>query len=678
MSAFISYTLEGLFTGAAYAIAASGLVLTYSTTRVFNIAHGAVGMVFGFLYWDFSVKQGLPVWLSLILVLLICAPLLGVFFQRVLTRGLGNAPIGVSLVVTVGMLVALIGVAQQIWKTDVARVLPEFFVGKSISIGDDINISYHRALTIVLSGIVAAGLYVLLTRTRVGTAMRASVDNPDLLELYGGKPKTVAALSWAVGTSLGALSGILLAPIVGLEYFQLTLLVISAYAAAMLGKLTSLPLTYVGALLLGLASSYLVGYLDRVQKFIDVLPLPFDLDLSGLPAVVPALFLGLILVLLPQAPLRIGQVKGLVAAPVPSLTKSLGWGAALLVAVFLISGSMSNANLLLVGTAATYGIVMLSLVLLTGYGGVVSLAQFTFAGVGAIAYSKIDQPNLLGLLIVVLISAAVGAIVAIPVLRLTGLYLALATLAFAQLMEKLIFNQKFAFEFANLLPAKRLEILGYEFTTNRQYVVMMAVFFVLVAVLVLALRRGPLGRILIAMRDSQAACGTLGLDQRWFRVALFAGSAGIAGLGGALFAGLREAIGANDFIYFQSLLLLLFAVIWGVTSVTGAFLGGAFMMYLPEAQSTYPDIAGLLFMLIGIGAVVIGRDPNGLANKIFGFPRWIQHTVYPLLAERYPGLALRAREARSEDEDEPIAGEYDEAGNATSTEEVDSDAVAAR
>ncbi|RYF62669.1 MAG: inner-membrane translocator, partial [Comamonadaceae bacterium] len=348
---------------------------------------------------------------------------------------------------------------------------PEFFVGKSISIGDDINISYHRALTIVLSGIVAAGLYVLLTRTRVGTAMRASVDNPDLLELYGGKPKTVAALSWAVGTSLGALSGILLAPIVGLEYFQLTLLVISAYAAAMLGKLTSLPLTYVGALLLGLASSYLVGYLDRVQKFIDFLPLPFTLDLSGLPAVVPALFLGLILVLLPQAPLRIGQVKGLVAAPVPSLQKSLGWGAALLAAVFFISGSMSNANLLLVGTAATYGIVMLSLVLLTGYGGVVSLAQFTFAGVGAIAYCKIDQPNLLGLLIVVLISAAVGALVAIPVLRLTGLYLALATLAFAQLMEKLIFNQKFAFEFANLLPAKRLSILGYEFTTNRQYVV---------------------------------------------------------------------------------------------------------------------------------------------------------------------------------------------------------------
>lgn len=664
MSTFISYTLEGLFTGAAYAIAASGLVLTYSTTRVFNIAHGAVGMLFGFLYWDFSVKQGLPVWLSLFLVLIVCAPLLGIFFQRVLTRGLGAAPIGVSLVVTVGMLVALIGVAQQIWKTDVARVLPEFFVGKSISIGGDISITYHRALTIVLSGIVAAGLYVLLTRTRVGTAMRASVDNPDLLELYGGRPKTVAALSWAVGTSLGALSGILLAPIVGLEYFQLTLLVISAYAAAMLGKLTSLPLTYVGALLLGLASSYLVGYLQY---------LPYNERLTGLPAVVPALFLALILVLLPQAPLRIGQVKGLVAAPVPSLSKSIGWGAVLLVGVILLSNGMSDANLLLMGTAATYGIVMLSLVLLTGYGGVVSLAQFTFAGVGAILYSKVDQPNIFGLLVVVLLSAAVGALVALPVLRLTGLYLALATLAFAQLMEKLIFVQPFAFEFANLLPAKRLSVLGFTFDENRDYVIMMSVWFVLVAILVLAIRRGPLGRIMIAMRDSQAACGTLGLDQRWFRVALFAGSAGIAGLGGALFAGLREAIGSADFMYFQSLLLLLFAVIWGVTSVTGAFLGGAFMMYLPVAQADNPDIAGLLFVLLGIGAVIVGRDPNGLANKMFQFPSWIQNTVYPLLADRYPGLALRSREG----DEESISGDVD-ADGAASAEEVDSDAVAAR
>ncbi|HEU6454770.1 MAG TPA: hypothetical protein VN201_04850, partial [Roseateles sp.] len=109
MGAFISYTFIGLFTGAAYAIMATGLVLTYNTTRVFNIAHGAFGMVFAFVYWDFSQRQGLPSWLSLLLVLVVVAPLAGWFVQRVIARGLGSAPVSVSLVVTVGMLVALIG-----------------------------------------------------------------------------------------------------------------------------------------------------------------------------------------------------------------------------------------------------------------------------------------------------------------------------------------------------------------------------------------------------------------------------------------------------------------------------------------------------------------------------------------------------------------------------------------
>src|SRR5690349_24958182 len=105
MSAFLFYTLTGIFTGAAYAIAASGLVLTYSTTRVFNIAHGAVGMVFAFVYWDLSQKQGMPAWLALAVVLLLLAPAFGFFLQRVVVRNLGNAPVGVSLVVTVGILV---------------------------------------------------------------------------------------------------------------------------------------------------------------------------------------------------------------------------------------------------------------------------------------------------------------------------------------------------------------------------------------------------------------------------------------------------------------------------------------------------------------------------------------------------------------------------------------------
>jgi branched-chain amino acid transport system permease protein len=641
MNEFISYTLIGVFTGAAYAIAASGLVLTYSTTRVFNIAHGAVGMVFAFVYWDLSQKQGMPAWLALAVVLLLLAPAFGFFLQRVVVRNLGNAPVGVSLVVTVGILVGLIGVATQIWPP-APRTLQPFFASSMIHIGDNIVITWHQVITVLLSGLVAFGLFVLLARTRVGTAMRASVDNPELLRLYGGKPQLVSGLAWAIGTSLAALAGILLTPVIGLQYYDLTLLVLSAYAAAMLGKLTNLPMTYVGAMGLGIVQSYAVGYLPSAG------------DIAGLRAVIPTLFLFAILVLLPQAPLRIGQVKGIVSAPVPGFGKAGLWGGALVLFAMILAFGLADSDLLLVGTAATYGIVMLSLVLLTGYGGYVSLAQFTFAGVGAVAYSKLDQPNLLGLFLAVLIAAAVGALVAIPVLRLTGLYLALATLAFAQLMDKLVFQASFAYEIGNPLHAGRLSILGLKFSGTGEYTVLMTVFFVLVALLVIAVRRGRLGRILIAMRDSQAACGTLGLDLRWMRVGLFAGSAGIAGLAGALFAGLRGTTVAADFQFFSSLLLLLMAVVWGVTSVTGAALGGAFLMYLPVAQSDNPSIAGLLFVLLGVGAVVVGRDPNGLANKLFGFNTWVMDRLYPMLAERYPGLALRGRD---EDDD---AGDADD------------------
>jgi branched-chain amino acid transport system permease protein len=659
MDSFLSYTFIGLFTGAAYAIAASGLVLTYSTTRVFNIAHGAVGMVFAFVYWDFSQRQHMPAWLALALVLLVVAPAFGVFVQRVLTRGLGSQPIGVSLVVTVGILVGLIGVATQIWPP-ASRTVPQFFAGHLITLGN-VVITWHQVLTVVLSGVVAGCLYLLLNRTRIGTAMRASVDNPDLLQLYGGRPQLVAALAWAIGTSLAALAGILLTPVIGLQYYDLTLLVISAYAAAMLGKLTSLPMTYVGAMGLGILQSYAVGYLPSAG------------NVAGLRAVVPTLFLFGIIVLLPQAPLRIGQVKGLVSAPVPTLGRASIWGGGLVLFVMLLAVGLSTSNLLLLGTAATYAIVMLSLVLLTGYGGQVSLAQFTFAGVGAVAYAKIDQPNLFGLLVATLVAAAVGALVAIPVLRLTGLYLALATLAFAQLRDKLVFQASYAFQFNNPLHAERLSVLGLKIDGTGSYTVMMTIFFVLLALGVIAVRRGRLGRILIAMRDSQAACGTLGLDLRWLRVGLFAASAGIAGLAGALFAGLRGTIVANDFQFFASLLVLLVAVIWGVTSVTGAAIGGVFLMYLPVAQSDHANIAGLLFALLGFGAAALGRDPTGLATKIFGFNSWVVDRLYPALAERYPGMALRSR---TDEWDGAVDGVDDESLAASGTE-VERDVVVA-
>lgn len=636
MHNFLVLTVVGLFTGAAYSIAASGLVLTYNTTRVFNIAHGAFGMVFGFVFWDFSQRQGIPSFWSLVLVLFVVAPLVGVFVQRVVANNLGAAPVGVMLVVTVGMLVALIGIATKIWPATTDRQVPQFY-GFNMWHAFGLKIAYHQVLTIVLSVVVAGGLYLFLNKTRLGAAMRASVDNPELLQLYGGRPQLVSSVAWAIGMSLAALAGILLAPIVyvGLGYYQLTLVVISAFAAALLGRLTSLPMTYLGAIALGLVQSYAPGYLPTTAAW------------AGLRNAVPAIFLFVIVVLLPRTPLRIGQIKGLKAPRVPSPAKSGGWGLLFVIAAAILSMSLSSSHLLLFGTAVIYGMVMLSLVPLTGYGGYVSLAQFSLAGVGAVTYARFGAFNVGGLLVAGVVAALVGAVVAILVLRLTGLYLALATLAFAELMDAMIFQEPFAFGSGSGLNAGPIKIFS-------SYTFPMALIFVVIALIVLALRRGPLGRVIIATRDSQAACGTLGLDLRWFRVGLFALSAFIAGVAGALFAGMRGTIGPDSFGFFQSLLVLLAAVVFGVTTISGVMAGGVFLMYLPTASNS---TQGILFLILGVGAIALGRDPNGLASRIFDFVPWMRSTGYPALARRYPGLAFERTSKRF---DGPVAPSVDE------------------
>jgi branched-chain amino acid transport system permease protein len=319
----------------------------------------------------------------------------------------------------------------------------------------------------------------------------------------------------------------------------------------------------------------------------------------------------------PQVRLRVGQVRGILAARVPSNRQAVVSGVGLIAVSLLVLQFLSPVNTSRFGLAAVLALVMLSLVLLTGYGGYVSLAQYTFVGVGAAVAAKMDTTSPFVLLFAALIAAGVGAAVALPVLRLTGLYLALATLAFGQLMEKLVFQADWMFGYGATLKAKRVSLFGWDFTSDGTYVVFVLVVFVLLGMLLLMLRRGAVGRLLIALRDSPAACGTLGLNQRWFRVAVFSASAGIAGLAGALLAGLQKFVSAQPFVTLQNLPLLLVAVVAGVTSISGAFFGGVLLMLVQVIPTINTSYAGAVFLVIGVGAILLARDPNGLINYFY-------------------------------------------------------------
>lgn len=604
MSDLLSFTVIGLFTGAAYAIAASGLVLVYATTRVFNLAHGAIGMVMAFAFWQLSVSAGVLPWVALLLVVGVLAPLTGLIIERLLMRGLGTAPVSVSLVVTVGLFVALIGLAQTVWPPE-ARLVEEFFPFHSVQVFG-VTVSYHQLLTMGMAVLVAVGLSVLLERTRAGLAMRAAVDDPGLLALYGGRPNQVSRVSWALGTALGALAGILLTPSLTLDYYQLTLLVINAYAAAVLGRLRSLPLTFAGAIVLGLGQAYAVGYLPTTELYL------------GLRAVVPVVMLFAVLVVLPAGRLRPGPLRSVPSPAVPSLVKSAAFGAALVGAVVLVSFVLSDANVLVLGAGLGYAILMLSLVVLTGYGGHVSLAQLSFAGVGAVTVARLGNSSPWALAAAVLVAALAGVVVALPVARLTGLYLALATFAFGVFVDKMVFqSDRFGFGVNNGLPVSRV----FSVESDRGYLALLAVVFVALAVGVLGLRRGRFGRRLLALRDSPAGASTLGLDPHLARLLLFAGSAGLAGLGGALLGGLEQTAGATDFQVMSSLPLLLFAVVFGVTTVTGALVGGLGLALLPVAQSHGGVAGGVFLLVLGVAAVTLARNPNGLVPLVLGVAR---------------------------------------------------------
>ncbi|MGH8732766.1 MAG: ABC transporter permease subunit, partial [Burkholderiales bacterium] len=442
----------------------------------------------------------------------------------------------------------------------------------------------------------------LLNRTRIGIAMRAVVDDRNLLGLNGAKPDQVSMLSWALGASIASIAGILLAP-QELSVIFLTLLVVNGYAAAMLGRLRSLPLTFLGGLILGMIEAYVTSYVDLQGVFIGIRP------------ALPVLFMFALLLAYPEARLRAGRLVGAVMPRVPGFRRSLFGAAVLVSAAGVLSVVLTEANLIRAGQGLALAIIMLSLVLLTGYGGQVSLCQMTFAGFGAFAMAKWGgSGSIVGILLAGGLAGIVGGLVALPALRLQGLYLALATMAFALLAEHMFFKTEIGFGFGGGLKVGRLDLPGVSFDSERAYFVLLAIAFAAIGMVVLSIRRGRFGRVLAAMRDSPVACATLGLSLTRTKLAVFMIAAGIAGIGGALFGGLQTTAGSIDFLMLRSLPLLLLAVIGGITSVGGALLGG--ILFALPAIVPYAWVNNLQFLWTGIAAVTIGRNPNGLAFQI--------------------------------------------------------------
>jgi branched-chain amino acid transport system permease protein len=461
-----------------------------------------------------------------------------------------------------------------------------------------------------------AVLWFILYRTRIGIDMRAVVDNRGLLMLFGGNPNRASRLSWVLGSSLAAVAGILIAPTLQLSVAPLTLLVINAYAAAIIGRLRSLPYTFLGAALIGLGSSYVVGYL----------PVSSVGWLQNLPLAVPIIILFVALLLQPHERLRGYTVRrSRESFPVPSYRLALTGGVVLIAISAALGPLLGPQPLYFASIGLALGVIGLSLVPLLGWAGQISLCQMTFAGVGALAFAHATGGgSVLGLVAAFAVAAVIGLLTALPAIRLRGLYLALATAAVAELFDSWIFGLPSVTFFhhtlplfeTGALPIARLSIGGLKLTNDHVYLVALAVIFSLFGLLVVAMRRSRFGRSLIAMRESQAGCETLGMRTTALKLSVFTLSAGIAGIGGVLLAGVYTQVTPTQFSFLESLPLLLLIMAGGASTVGGATFGalalGVFGYLGTISQFVY-QIAQLLPGLVGVG---LGKQPNGVAADL--------------------------------------------------------------
>jgi branched-chain amino acid transport system permease protein len=623
LDAFWQQGVAGIAFGAIIALSASGLVLTYRATGIFNFAHGAVAMFVAYIYWQSVDQWHLPAVPVAVVCTLLVGPAIGLALERLVFRPLqrGGAGTADQLVATLGVFVLLVGVATIVWglgsKVNVTSVFPD----GAVHLPDQAILS-DAAIGIV--AIVAATSLLLqagLTRTRLGRQVRAVVDRRDLAELAAVDADRVSALSWAVGCGFAGLTGILLAPTQNLNTYNLTLAVVETFVAAAIARLSSLPRAVTAGLVLGIASSELQG-----------------LQLTGsiatvVRAVQPNLLvIGLLVTLLVYKRLDLvgeQRASGSTTLAARTMGRRGQRSAARIVLGLAVAATAAFGPLYLQGDdtrlaqqAVGLAIIFLSIVAVTGYSGQISLGQSGFAGLGALVTGSLSSgvffggraPVLVAMLVAVLVCFAIGGLVGFPALRRQGLFLALTTLAVAEVIYQLLLTQD------NVVRGVRMprpDLLGWHVYGDDAFYLFELVLLAAVLLLVRNLRSGRLGRALGAMRDSEDGARAVGLSLRRYKLFIFAVSAGIAAVGGTLYeqAGIfvpgGRGFSGDDFQPIQGLFFFVAVVVAGSGSAVGAVLAAAATLAIDAGLGT-----GTSTIFIGAIAVVLGRLPGGLAYQL--------------------------------------------------------------
>ncbi|MFJ2259022.1 ATP-binding cassette domain-containing protein [Streptomyces sp. NPDC087844] len=576
-------TLAGLSVGSAAALTGIGLVVTHRATGVLNFAHGAIAMVCACLLRGLTVEWDWPLALAAPLTLLVVAPAIGVVLERFVFRPLavlGGDP-AQTLVASIGVFVLLVGGAALVWGPGARSDAPTLVPGEPWG---------QLAVTLVL----AAGVGAVIRWTRFGRELRAVVDDRSLAALTGVDADRVAAAGWAFGSFTAGLTGVLLAPYVRLDPYGMPLLVMEVVAVAVAARMRSLPVAVLVALGIGVAQSQLT----RLHPTGPLGPL---LQAVGANLFVVALLVAALV--LPGVGTR-DALPRTATARVP--TPPGAWIVA--VVLFLLPLGFAGSDLRTAVQVPALGVILLSLVVVTGRGGQISLGQAAYAGLGALFTALLaagrfpglpELPELAALMAAVLLVAPLGLLTGWPAIGRHGLALALATFAVGVGVSRFVFAQPYATSGLGLgRPA------GFE--GDRAYYVLELLLLTGALSAVRALRRGRTGRALAAMRDHEAGASAAGVRVPRLKLTAFVAGAALAALGGGMLGMGVRAFDPGAYDPVRGLLWFAAIVVLGADSVLGALLAAALLVGLDAGTR-----GGVAAATIGLLAVLVGRFPGG-------------------------------------------------------------------
>jgi sulfate-transporting ATPase len=593
----LDLAISGIPVGGMYALAALGIVLIYRTTGTLNLAQGAVATATAFVFYELWSMRGVPAAIALVLALAVAA-LIGVGIERIM-RKIGPEQILSQVIATLGISGILLWSLARMFGKETRFVEP-FFSTRRLSVGG-VNITINQFAIIAIAAAIAIISGFLLTRTKIGTAIRATSQNRLAADLAGIPVHRLQTLSWAWGSVLAGIAGILLAPLLFLDTFQVSVFfLVKPFAAAVVGGLISFPIAFAAGIAIGLAESVLAQYSGTV----------------GLPEMVP--FAIVLFALLTRKGFLAGAGASLSDLPVKRAGGSLRNGVIAGVVVAAIIPFLGVFHTSLLETGIIFSLLALSLVVLTGWVGQVSLAQAAFFGMGGFVASNLaTRADLPFPLVVVLTPIALvpfAAVVGLPALRLRGLLLAIMTLAFGVLAYNTLF-QWTTFTGGldgSILPTPTL--FGADLTEGHRFVYFLLAVAATVFLGVRNLGRFRSGGALFGVRDSEEGAAALGISTTLQKLTAFSISGAIAGLAGCLFAYQLQVVAIDQYHPLVSFNLLALAVIGGIESPWGAAIAGGMYALSPELLRTFHIEDGVqLVSAVGLVLTLL-VSPSGLAG----------------------------------------------------------------